>query len=85
MTAGTVPVPTDPDVRTRVVPARVAAARRFSGRGSRESFARHLRDLETALAAAGLATVGSPDFARFDPPYTPEYLRRNEVIVSIRA
>ena len=57
MTAATVPVPTDPDVRTRVVPVQVAAARRFSGRGSEGAFARHLRELESALASAGLAAL----------------------------
>lgn len=85
MTAATVPVPTDPDVRTRVVPVQVAAARRFSGRGSEDAFARHLRDLESALASAGLSAVGSPRFARFDAPYVPGLLRRNEVVIEIEA
>ncbi|MEO7421568.1 MAG: heme-binding protein [Ornithinibacter sp.] len=85
MTAATVPVPTNPDVRIRVVPTQVAAALRFSGRGSKDAFARRLRDLESALASAGLSPVGSPRFARFDPPYAPWFLRRNEVVVEIEA
>lgn len=85
MTAGTVPVPTNPEVRTRVVPERTAAALRFSGRGSQEAFARHLSQLESALAAAGRSPVGPPRFARFDPPYTPWFVRRNEVVVEIEA
>ncbi|MEO6792074.1 MAG: heme-binding protein [Ornithinibacter sp.] len=69
----------------RVVPVQVAAARRFSGRGSEGAFARHLRELESALASAGLSAVGSPRFARFDAPYVPGLLRRNEVVIEIEA
>jgi hypothetical protein len=30
-----------------------------------------------------LTPIGVPRFARFDPPYTPWFLRRNEVLVDI--
>jgi hypothetical protein len=84
MTAQSAPVPTDPRVRVRAVPAQHAAAVRFSGRWTEAAYRRHLADLEAAMAAAGLEPVGEPRFARFDPPFTPWFLRRNEVVRAVR-
>ena len=83
MTLETAPVPTDPAVRVRAVPERLAAAVRYSGRWSQGSFERHLAELLDAVAAAGLVPTGAPRFARFDPPFKPWFLRRNEVVVDV--
>ena len=83
MTLETAPVPTDPAVRLRAVPERLAAAVRYSGRWSQDSYERHLAELLDAVAAAGLVPVGSPRFARFDPPFKPWFLRRNEVVQDV--
>lgn len=77
------PAPTDPAVRTRVVPAQTAAALRFSGRWSRTSYRRKERRLLSAVAEAGLRVVGPPRYARYDPPWTPWFRRRNEVVVPV--
>ena len=82
-TQETAPVPTNPEVRVRAVPERVAAAARFSGRWTESSYRRHLADLELAVTAAGLHPSGEPRFARFDPPYRPWFLRRNEVVQDV--
>lgn len=78
------PEPTDPHVRLRTVPAQTAAAWRFSGRWSRGRYEDHARRLLTALKDAGLEVEGPPRFARFDPPWTPWFLRHNEVVVPVR-
>lgn len=77
------PDPTDDDVSLRVVPAQTAAALSFSGRWTRERYDEHARRLLDAVEAAGLEVVGPPRFARFDPPWTPWFLRRNEVVVPV--
>lgn len=82
-TAETAPVPTNPDVRIRAVPGSHTAARRFSGGGSRSAFEKRNQELQAALAAAGLTAVGRPRFARFDPPFKPWFLRRNEVLQDV--
>lgn len=84
LTAQTAPVPTDPRVRVRSVPEQLAAAVRFSGRWTETAYRRHLADLEAAVARAGLQADGPPRFARFDPPFTPWFLRRNEVVQGVR-
>lgn len=78
------PEPTDPDVTLRAVTAHTAAALRFSGRWSRERFEEHAQRLVRHLALAGIEVAGPAAFARFDPPWTPWFLRHNEVVVPIR-
>jgi hypothetical protein len=84
LTAETAPVPSNPQVRVRALPERLAAAVRFSGRWTESAYRRHLADLESAITRAGLLPVGQPRFARFDPPYTPWFLRHNEVVQDVR-
>ena len=84
LTAEELPDPLDPRVRTREVPAQVAAARRFSGRWSRGSYELHTEKLLAAVEAAGLEVDGPPRYARFDPPWTPWFMRRNEVVVPLK-
>ena len=84
MSAETAPVPTDPEVRIRAVPGSLAAALRFSGGGSETAFARRNDGLQSALTLAGLTPVGPPRFARFDPPFKPWFLRRNEVVQDVQ-
>ena len=84
MTADTAPVPTNPDVTIRTVPASLAAAKAYSGRWSQSSYERHCSELLDAVAAAGLRPIGTPRFARYDPPFKPWFLRRNEVLVDLQ-
>lgn len=78
-----VPAPTDSRVRIRVVPEARAAASRYSGRWSQASYDEHCVHLLQALAEHGLTPAGSPRFARYDPPFKPWFLRRNEVIIDL--
>ncbi len=77
------PAPTSSEVSLRTVPSRLAAALRFSGRWTVSAYEKHLSQLLTGVADAGLTAVGEPWFARFNAPYTPWFLRRNEVVVEI--
>lgn len=84
-TMETLPQPTDSNVRIREVPASLAAVRQFGGRSSEEKFADQLSGLLSRLQEhPELAIVGSPRYARFDPPWKPGFLRRNEVLVTVQ-
>lgn len=83
ITAESAPVPNNPEIKIRAVPASVAAVLVFSGKGSEAAFEKRNHDLQEALAQAGLRPVGAPRFARFDPPFKPWFLRRNEVVQDI--
>jgi hypothetical protein len=82
-TLESLPEPTDPGVEIRVVDARRVAAVRYSGRWSASSYERHLRELRDAIADAGLDAVGGPVWARYDPPWKPWFLRRNEILIEV--
>jgi hypothetical protein len=83
LTAATAPVPEDPVVRIRTEPATLAAAVRYRGRWARSTYEEHRRRLEDAVRAAGLTPTGPARFARFDPPFKPPFLRRNEVVLPV--
>ena len=81
----TLPVPSDPRIAIREVAPQVAAVDPFSGRWTEESYLARLAGLRAAVARAGFEEAGSPRFARFDPPWTPWFLRRNEIVLPVRA
>ncbi len=76
-------MPNRPEVTLRTVPERLVAAARFSGRWTQASWESHREALVASVAAAGLTTIGDARFARFDPPYTPWFLRHNEVLIDL--
>ncbi|GAA4364391.1 SOUL family heme-binding protein [Paeniglutamicibacter cryotolerans] len=77
------PVPTNPRVHLRRVEEGLVAVKGYSGRWSQPNYQSHLQDLRIALRAAGFTTRGEPRFARFDPPFKPWFLRRNEIMFDL--
>jgi hypothetical protein len=77
------PTPNDHRVRLERVGAQRLAAIRYSGRWSQAGYERHLAELKKALDANALTARGEPIWARYDPPWTPWFLRRNEVLVAV--
>lgn len=82
-TLDTLPAPNDERIRIREKPARVVAALRFSGRWTEKNVARHKRQLLADLETDRLAPLGGMELARYNSPFTPWFLRRNELIVPI--
>lgn len=81
--ASDAPAPDDTSVLVRELPATTTAALAYSGRWTRESYERHCATLLAVLASHDITAVGEPRFARYNPPFTPWFLRRNEVLVDI--
>lgn len=81
----TVPKPTDPRVSIREVPARTVAVWRYSGRWTEENFREHEQDLRRALQSRSLNAVpgDSAIIARYDAPFMPWFMRRNEVLIPL--
>ena len=82
-TLETLPVPTDPRVKLRAIPARTVAAIRYSGTWSQSNYDENLKKLQDALAKAGLEWHGAPIWARYDPPWQPWFWRRNEILLEL--
>jgi hypothetical protein len=83
VTLATVPEPIDPRVQLRLVPAAAWAVIRYSGTWSQSNYLEHLAELKAALEAAGVATQGEPVLARYNAPFTPWFLRRNEIWLAL--
>ncbi len=82
-TLETTPEPLDDRVKIVEIPPRVVAALRFSGRWSKSIFKKKSEGLLEELAKAGIKTVGNVFSMRYNGPFTPWFLRRNEVAVVI--
>lgn len=85
VTLQSAPGPCDPRVRLRELRGGRVAAIRYSGRWSAANHTEHLWLLEATLSAARLRWAGEPVFARYNAPWTPWFLRRNEVWLTLEA
>jgi hypothetical protein len=83
-TLDTTPEPLDDRVHILEVPSRIVAALRFSGRWSESLFQRKAKELMDALAMSAVEPKGSVFVMRYSRPYTPWFLRRNEVAIEVK-
>jgi hypothetical protein len=79
------PEPLDQQIMLRQVPLTRVAVIRYSGLWSDANYNRHLAQLQGALSKAGLTWSGEPVYARYNPPFTPWFLRRNEIWLQLTA
>ena len=84
VTLATAPEPIDSRVQLRVIPTGTWAVIRYSGTWSQSNYSEHLRKLKAVLEAAGVLTQGEPILARYNAPFTPWFMRRNEIWLSLR-
>lgn len=77
------PVPRNSEVTLREIPAHKAAAVRWSGSWKYAEVEKMGALLLEELQARGHTITGEPRWARYDPPWKPWFLRRNEVIVML--
>ncbi|MCH2110524.1 MAG: heme-binding protein [Polyangiaceae bacterium] len=82
-TLQSLPKPDDSRVTLKEVPGQRVAVRRFSGSWSEEHFLSEVADLREALARDGLQAQGNFRSARYNAPFTPGFLRRNEVMFTL--
>ncbi len=79
----TLPEPGNPQVTLRQVPARRMAALRYSGLWTERSYLRHKTELESWVSQRGVRVAGDPVWARYNSPFAPWFLRRNEILVPV--
>ncbi len=82
---GSLPVPRDPRVALREVPARTVAVLSYAGSARQADLDAQASRLRGVLDRAGLERLGEPTSARYDPPTTLPWLRRNEVWWEVRS
>lgn len=78
-----IPQPKDASVHLQEVPAQHMAVIRYSGSWSEASYNGHKRKLVRWLQDKGYQASGEAIWARYNPPFTLWFLRRNEVLIPI--
>ncbi len=83
MTLQNLPTPKNPQVK--LVPLKPAsfAAIRFSGMAKEADIQRQTKLLQDYMTARSLKATGPASLARYDPPWTPAMMRRNEIMIPI--
>jgi hypothetical protein len=83
-TLAILPRPLNPQVTLREVPAQTFAVLTYSGLNTEKTVQDKTDQLLDWLKAEGVETIGKPQLARYDPPWTLPFLRRNEILQEIK-
>ncbi len=74
------PRPADRRVMVSEAPEGRFAALRFSGVATEAETAKRIAQLTAWITTRGMRATAPPALAQYDPPWTPWFLRRNEII-----
>lgn len=85
VSVGDIPVPSSSLIAIRKVDGGKYAALRYSGLWNAAKFAEKSAELLKACDDLGLKVVGVVSSAVYNPPFMPAFLRRNEVLVRLKA
>lgn len=83
MTRENIPHPSDPGVTTEFVPAHNVAVITFRGSWSEKLMRDKAAQLTAAVQREGLTPTGDVYVARFDPPWKPGFIKKNEVLLDL--
>ena len=78
------PKPDDLSIRLREEPPTRLAVLRFSGLAGDADLAAKTGELKSILKSRNLVPAGPPVVAQYNPPWTPWFMRRNEVMIPIK-
>ena len=82
-TLNTLPKPNSPAVQLREVPVKTWAVLTYSGFNTEAGIQQRSDELVAWLAAQIIKTTGSPQLARYNPPWTLPMFRRNEIMLEV--
>ncbi|MBB3998260.1 SOUL family heme-binding protein [Aureimonas pseudogalii] len=82
-TKASLPTPNSNEVTIQEVPAKRLVAIRFSGNFSASLASKKLMALYNYVADENLKQKGDPIYAFYDAPWTPGFMRRNEILIEV--
>jgi len=82
-TLDSLPIPDDKRIRLLKIEPRYMAVKLFSGRWSEKNYKKEEQQLLNDLYKNNIKIIGAPIFARYNAPFVPWFLRRNEVMIEI--
>lgn len=83
-TMATLPKPLNPLVSIRELPAQRRAAITFSGFYNEAKVLEKTNALEAWIKSKQWQSIGNPQFARYNPPWSIPFMRRNEILITVR-
>ena len=84
-TLNTLPKPVNPSVKLKKIAGKKMAVIRFSGITSDDNkMAAKRAQLDAYVMANKLKTTGEPVMAFYDPPWTPWFMKRNEIMLELK-
>lgn len=78
------PTPNDGRIHIEQIPAQDKIVIRFSGRMSQANLQQHWQRLQDYVEQQQLTTEGMPTYAFYNPPWTLPFMRRNEILWTIK-
>jgi hypothetical protein len=83
-TMATLPKPLNPLVTIRELPAQKRAAIIFSGFNNEAKVLEKTKALEEWIKSKQWQAIGAPQFARYNPPWSLPFMRRSEILITVR-
>ena len=83
-TMESLPKPLNDKVQLRQISAVKRAVVSFSGFYDTQKVAEKTLELEMWMKTRNLQANGAPHFARYNPPWTLPFMRRNEIMITVR-
>ena len=83
-TMESLPKPLNPKVQLRQIPAVKRAVIGFTGFYNENKVSERTLELEEWMKAKNLQAASAPKFARYNPPWTLPFMRRNEIMIDVR-
>jgi effector-binding domain-containing protein len=83
-TLESLPIPNDKNVSLKLISEKTYASIRFSGTWSQSRYEEHLVSLKKWIEQKHYESVAEPNYARYNPPWTPWFMRRNEILIEIK-
>jgi SOUL heme-binding protein len=83
-TMESIPKPINPQVQLRQIPAVKKAVISFTGFYNEQKVTDKTLELEQWMKSRNLQAFGAPNFARYNPPWTLPFMRRNEIMINLR-
>lgn len=82
-TLETLPKPNNPAVKLLQIPARKVAVLKYTWLTPESRVENKKKQLQELLKKDGVTTLGTPEAAFYNPPFTPPFMRRNEILIPI--
>lgn len=83
-TLATLPTPKNPRVTLKEMPAQKSAVMVYSGFNGEEKLKQKTAALQSWMSERKLVATSAPQLARYDPPWTLPFMRRNELMINYR-